>query len=77
MLGLIGKKVGMTAVFDETGRQVPVTVIETAGNILSTRRPKNVMVIRRWFSVLVSKSATLESVSDRFFQETRSCSRNR
>lgn len=38
MLGLIGKKVGMTAVFDETGRQVPVTVIETAGNILVDKK---------------------------------------
>jgi large subunit ribosomal protein L3 len=28
MLGLIGKKVGMTRIFDEAGIQVPVTVIE-------------------------------------------------
>jgi large subunit ribosomal protein L3 len=28
MLGLIGKKVGMTQVFDETGRVVPVSVIQ-------------------------------------------------
>ena len=28
MSGLIGKKVGMTSVFDNNGRNVPVTVIE-------------------------------------------------
>ena len=28
MIGLIGKKIGMTQVFDEEGRQVPVTVLE-------------------------------------------------
>ena len=28
MPGLIGKKIGMTRIFDETGAQVPVTVIE-------------------------------------------------
>jgi large subunit ribosomal protein L3 len=28
MQGLIGKKVGMTSVFDENGKNIPVTVIE-------------------------------------------------
>ena len=28
MAGIIGRKVGMTRIFDETGTQVPVTVIE-------------------------------------------------
>lgn len=31
-LGLLGKKVGMTHVFDEEGRAVPVTVIDVSGN---------------------------------------------
>lgn len=31
-LGLLGKKIGMTHVFDEEGRAVPVTVIDVAGN---------------------------------------------
>src|SRR5512147_2505716 len=29
MMGLIGKKIGMTQLFDETGDIIPVTVIET------------------------------------------------
>ena len=33
--GLIGRKVGMTQIFDEKGNVIPVTVIETAGNIVS------------------------------------------
>ena len=32
---IIGRKVGMTQIFDEKGNVIPVTVIETAGNIVS------------------------------------------
>ncbi len=32
MIGLIGKKIGMTQIFDDTGRLIPVTVIEFAPN---------------------------------------------
>jgi large subunit ribosomal protein L3 len=38
MNGILGQKVGMTSVFDETGRQIPVTVISTAGNIVVDKR---------------------------------------
>ena len=34
MIGLIGKNTGMTQVFDETGRLIPVTVIEFAPNVV-------------------------------------------
>ena len=33
--GIIGKKVGMTQIFDEKGNVIPVTVIETEGNIVA------------------------------------------
>jgi large subunit ribosomal protein L3 len=33
--GIIGKKIGMTQIFDEKGNVIPVTVIETEGNIVS------------------------------------------
>jgi large subunit ribosomal protein L3 len=32
MIGIIGKKIGMTQVFNEAGQQIPVTVIEAAPN---------------------------------------------
>lgn len=35
---IYGKKIGMTAVFMEDGRQIPVTVIETAGNKVLGKR---------------------------------------
>lgn len=38
MLGLMGKKIGMTAIFDERGHQIPCTVIETAGNIVVDKK---------------------------------------
>lgn len=33
--GIIGKKIGMTSVFDEEGNNVPVTVIEAALNVVT------------------------------------------
>jgi large subunit ribosomal protein L3 len=38
MLGLIGKKIGMTQVFDEQGNQTPVTVIEVEPNVVIGER---------------------------------------
>lgn len=32
--GLLGKKIGMTQVFDPEGRRVPVTVVKVAGNVV-------------------------------------------
>ena len=38
MLGLIGKKVGMTQVFDDNGRLTPVTVIKIEDNVVVANR---------------------------------------
>ena len=38
MLGLIGKKVGMTQVFDEYGELIPVTVIKVEPNLVVDQR---------------------------------------
>lgn len=35
MRGLIGKKVGMTSVFDELGRSIPVTVVEVPAAVIT------------------------------------------
>ena len=35
MNGIIGKKVGMTSVFDAAGRNIPVTVIEASPNVVT------------------------------------------
>jgi large subunit ribosomal protein L3 len=40
MLGLIGKKVGMTQVFDADGTLTPVTVIKFEGNVVIGQRTK-------------------------------------
>jgi len=34
MIGLIGKKLGMTQVFDETGKLIPVTVVQVVPNVV-------------------------------------------
>ena len=38
MLGLIGKKLGMTQVFDDNGRMIPVTVIKIEDNVVIENR---------------------------------------
>lgn len=38
MIGILGEKVGMTAVFNADGAQVPVTVIRTAGTVVLGKR---------------------------------------
>ena len=35
MPGLVGKKVGMTTIFDEQGRNIPCTVIEVGPNVVT------------------------------------------
>ncbi|MGB5377613.1 50S ribosomal protein L3 [Muriicola sp.] len=42
MSGLIGKKVGMTSIFDENGRNIPCTVIEAGPCIVTQVRTKEV-----------------------------------
>lgn len=40
-IGILGKKVGMTRVYDQNGAAVPVTVIEAANNIVTQVRTKD------------------------------------
>ena len=65
MLGLIGKKVGMTQVFDANGRLTPVTVIKIEDNVVIANRteekngyltgPRRRMATRQLLSVQVSR----------------------
>ncbi len=41
MPGLIGKKIGMTSIFDENGKNIPVTVIEVGPNYVTQVRTKD------------------------------------
>ena len=40
-LGLVGRKVGMTRVFDEQGASVPVTVLEMTANSVTQVKTKD------------------------------------
>ena len=42
MSGLIGKKIGMTSIFDENGKNIPCTVIEVGPCIVTQVRTKEV-----------------------------------
>ena len=42
MSGLIGKKIGMTSIFDESGKNIPCTVIEAGPCIVTQVRTKEV-----------------------------------
>src|SRR5690606_20510150 len=41
-LGLLGKKVGMTQIFDESGALVPVTLIQAGPCVVVSKRSKEV-----------------------------------
>ena len=40
MKGLVGRKIGMTQIFDETGLVIPVTVIDVASNVVTQIKTK-------------------------------------
>ena len=42
MPGLVGKKVGMTSVFNEEGKNVPCTVIEVKPNVVTQIKTKDI-----------------------------------
>ncbi|MTG97340.1 MULTISPECIES: 50S ribosomal protein L3 [Myroides] len=42
MSGLIGKKIGMTSIFDENGKNIPCTVIEVSPNVVTQVRTNEV-----------------------------------
>lgn len=82
-LGLIGKKVGMTQVFDENGFVVPVTVIE-AGPCLVVQRKTSALTDRvrkvkmrdgSLLEVKVKKTDGYDSVKLGFLDKTRNISK--
>lgn len=68
MLGLIGKKVGMTQVFDAQGRLTPVTVIKIEGNVVVADRTeeKNGYVAAVLGSVDKKKSTVTKPYAGQF-----------
>jgi large subunit ribosomal protein L3 len=42
MSGLIGRKIGMTSIFDENGKNIPCTVIEAGPCVVTQVRTKEV-----------------------------------
>ena len=48
MIGLVGKKVGMTRIFTEDGVSIPVTVIEVEAN--------RVLRLKTWLTVATAQS---------------------
>ena len=42
MSGLIGKKIGMTSIFDENGKNIPCTVIEAGPCVVTQVRTEEV-----------------------------------
>ncbi|MCE5256689.1 MAG: 50S ribosomal protein L3 [Spirochaetaceae bacterium] len=42
MIGLIGKKIGMTQVFDDIGRLIPVTVVQIVPNVVVGKKTADV-----------------------------------
>ena len=61
MSGLIGKKIGMTSIFDESGKNIPCTVIEAGPCIVTQVRSEAIdgyQAIQLGFDEKTEKSAT-------------------
>ena len=61
MSGLIGKKIGMTSIYDENGKNIPCTVIEVGPNIVTQVRTEEVdgySALQLGFDDKTEKSAT-------------------
>ena len=61
MSGLIGKKIGMTSIFDESGKNVPCTVIEAGPCVVTQVRTEEVdgyKAVQLGFDDKTEKSAT-------------------
>ncbi|KMQ51385.1 50S ribosomal protein L3p (L3e) [Chitinispirillum alkaliphilum] len=61
MIGLIGRKVGMTRIFDESGKSVPVTVIQTGNNIVhqvKTNEKDGYVAVQLGFGEVSTKKLT-------------------
>ena len=68
MLGLIGKKVGMTQVFDAQGKLIPVTVIKVEDNVVIANRTddKNVYSAAVVATGEIKKSQTTKPYAGQF-----------
>ena len=40
MSGILGKKIGMTSIYDESGRNIPVTVVEAGPCVVTQVKTK-------------------------------------
>lgn len=61
MSGLIGRKIGMTSIFDENGKNMPCTVIEAGPCIVTQVRTEEVdgySAVQLGFDDATEKSAT-------------------
>lgn len=59
MIGLVGKKVGMTRIFTEDGVSIPVTVIEVEANRVTQVKAWKTMVTRQFRLPPVLKKQTV------------------
>ena len=61
MSGLIGKKIGMTSIFDESGKNIPCTVIEAGPCVVTQVRTEQVdgyQAVQLGFDDKTEKSTT-------------------
>lgn len=70
-LGLVGRKVGMTRVFDEQGVSVPVTVLDMSANRVTQVKSKILTAIPPFKLPLVRKSQSCQQSRSRTLCKSR------
>lgn len=54
--GIIGKKIGMTQIFDEKGKVIPVTVVEAGPCVVTQKKTAETTATRPCRSALATRS---------------------
>lgn len=57
---IIGKKIGMTQIFDENGKVIPVTVVEAGPCVITQKKQSKTMAMRlfRWASAMLKSTSS-------------------
>ena len=62
MKGIIGKKIGMTSIFDPTGKQTACTIIEAGPCVVTQVRTKETTVTMLFSWHLATKTKNIPSI---------------
>jgi large subunit ribosomal protein L3 len=71
MPGLIGKKIGMTSIFDENGKNVPCTVIQAGPCVVTQVKTVEMMAMQQFSLLLMIRKKRIQPRRTGTFQKSQ------